>query len=92
MRSGGVDVRRENGIVTIEFFHPQSNSLPSLVLAALAEAIRSEGANPENRVLVLQSSGDRVFCGGASFDELATIRTEKEGLHFFGGFASVINA
>ena len=92
MRSGGVDVRRENGIVTIEFFHPQSNSLPSLILAALAEAIRSEGANPENRVLVLQSSGDRVFCGGASFDELATIRTEEEGLHFFGGFASVINA
>ena len=89
---GGVQVSRAQGIATIEFFHPQSNSLPSRVLAALAQAIEDEGSHPESRVIVLKSSGDRVFCGGASFDELATIRTEAEGLQFFGGFASVINA
>ncbi|CAF0752348.1 unnamed protein product [Rotaria sordida] len=32
-----------------------------------------------------------VFCSGASFDELAAIQTEKEGLKFFSGFANVIN-
>ncbi len=89
---GGVQVRRENGVAHIEFHHPQSNSLPSRVLAALAKAILDEGEHPDSRVLVLCSAGERVFCGGASFDELATIRTEKEGIHFFGGFASVINA
>ena len=89
---GGVQVTRANGIAHIEFHHPQSNSLPSRVLAALAQAITDEGTHPDSRVIVLRSAGDRVFCGGASFDELATIRTEEEGLHFFGGFASVINA
>lgn len=89
---GGVQVTRAHGIAHIEFQHPQSNSLPSRVLAALAQAITDEGSHPDSRVIVLRSAGDRVFCGGASFDELATIRTEEEGLHFFGGFAGVINA
>jgi len=89
---GGVQVTRSHGIAHIEFHHPQSNSLPSRVLAALAQAIADEGTHPDSRVVILRSAGDRVFCGGASFDELATIRTEEEGLHFFGGFASVINA
>ncbi|MDG1252777.1 MAG: enoyl-CoA hydratase/isomerase family protein [Schleiferiaceae bacterium] len=89
---GGVRVWRAHGIAHIEFHHPQSNSLPSRVLAKLAQAITDEGAHPESHVIVLRSAGDRVFCGGASFDELATIRTEEEGLHFFGGFAGVINA
>jgi methylglutaconyl-CoA hydratase len=43
-------------------------------------------------VIVLRSGGDRVFCGGASFTELASIRTEAQGLAFFSGFAHVINA
>ena len=34
----------------------------------------------------------KIFCSGASFDELAAITTEDQGLHFFSGFAHVINA
>jgi methylglutaconyl-CoA hydratase len=43
-------------------------------------------------VIILRSGGDRVFCSGASFDELASIKSESEGLRFFSGFANVINA
>lgn len=92
IKEGYVKVEREHGIATIEFFHPQSNSLPGKILEALAKDIHSEGLNKETKVIILCSAGEKVFCSGASFDELAAIKTEKEGLHFFSGFAQVINA
>ena len=76
----------------IEFFHPQSNSLPGKILQALAEAIKKEAENKSTKVIVLQSAGSKAFCAGASFDELMQINNEEEGLHFFSGFANVINA
>ena len=42
--------------------------------------------------MIIMSSGDKAFCAGASFDELAAIESEEEGLKFFSGFAHVINA
>lgn len=92
VKDGYVKVEREHGIATIEFFHPQSNSLPGKLLDTLAKDIHSEGLNPETRVIILRSGGERVFCAGASFDELAAISTAEEGFHFFSGFAQVINA
>lgn len=80
------------GVKTIEFFHPQSNSLPGRILQELAAAINHAGDDPEASVIILRSAGDRSFCAGASFDELVSIRNEAEGLQFFSGFANVINA
>ena len=82
----------EHGINTIEFFHPQSNSLPAKILAALAKEIHYAGTHEDTKVIVLKSAGDKTFCAGASFDELVAIKNEEEGLHFFSGFANVINA
>ena len=82
----------EHGINTIEFFHPQSNSLPAKILAALAKEIHYAGTHDDTKVIVLKSAGDKTFCAGASFDELVAIKNEEEGLHFFSGFANVINA
>ncbi|HNF29959.1 MAG TPA: enoyl-CoA hydratase-related protein, partial [Chitinophagaceae bacterium] len=92
INEGYVKVESEHGIVTIEFHHPQSNSLPGKILDALAKEIHAAGINPNTRVIILQSTGTKVFCSGASFDELASIKTEEEGLKFFSGFAKVINA
>lgn len=89
---GYVKVEREHGIATIEFFHPQSNSLPGKLLNTLAKDIHSEGLNPDTKVIILRSAGEKIFCSGASFDELAAISTAEEGYHFFSGFANVINA
>ncbi len=80
------------GITTIEFFHPQSNSLPGRILHDLAAAITHAGENPGGAVIILRSAGDKAFCAGASFDELVAITNEKEGVAFFSGFAHVINA
>jgi methylglutaconyl-CoA hydratase len=76
----------------ITFFHPKSNSLPSDILAVLAETIENAGNNPEINTIVLQSDGDKAFCAGASFDELIQLRDFVESKEFFMGFAKVINA
>lgn len=80
------------GITSIEFFHPQSNSLPGKILDALAQEIHHAGLNDDTKVIILRSPGEKAFCAGASFDELAAIKTKEEGLKFFSGFAHVINA
>ncbi|MDX9750092.1 MAG: enoyl-CoA hydratase/isomerase family protein [Flavobacteriales bacterium] len=89
---GRVTTTVEGGIATVGFFHPKSNSLPGHVLRDLARAIAQAGNDPAVRVIVLRSEGGKVFCAGASFDELAAIGTAEQGLAFFSGFAHVINA
>jgi len=80
------------GVTTIEFFHPQSNSLPGKLLEALAQKIHGAGNDEDTKVILLRSAGEKAFCAGASFDELAAIKTKEQGLEFFSGFAHVINA
>jgi methylglutaconyl-CoA hydratase len=92
IQEGYVKSETHNGITTIEFFHPQSNSLPGKILEELAKEIHFAGTHAETRVIVLKSDGEKAFCAGASFDELLQIKTEAEGLKFFSGFAHVINA
>lgn len=89
---GSVQSETHNGITTIEFYHPQSNSLPGKMLTELAQEIHFAGTHDETRVILIKSAGDKTFCAGASFDELMTIQSEAEGLLFFNGFATVINA
>jgi methylglutaconyl-CoA hydratase len=81
-----------NGVATIEFGHPLSNSLPGKILQKLAETITELGQNDEVKVIVLRSAGDKAFCAGASFDELISIKDIETGKSFFSGFAQVINA
>ena len=82
----------QNGIATIAFFHPEQNSLPGNILAQLAQTITETGNNPEVKVIILKSGGDRTFCAGASFKELIAINDAQTGKIFFSGFANVINA
>ncbi len=90
--NGYVKSETHKGITTIEFFHPQSNSLPRRLLAELANEIHATGMDKESNVIVLRSGGEKAFCAGASFDELVQIENEKKGFEFFSGFADVINA
>jgi len=81
-----------NGITTIEFYHPQSNSLPGKILEKLAHEIHFAGTHAETKVIILKSAGEKAFCAGASFDELVQITNETDGQKFFSGFEQVINA
>ena len=82
----------ENQIATIEFFHPEQNSLPGNILALLAQTITELGQMDEVKIIILKSGGDRTFCAGASFKELININDAETGKVFFSGFANVINA
>ena len=90
--NGYVTASLENGINTITFYHPAQNSLPADLLKQLCTEIENAGNNPETRVIVLKSDGDRTFCAGASFAELVQIKDKEAGAEFFSGFARVINA
>lgn len=81
-----------NGVNTIEFYHPQSNSLPARLLEELAQTIHGAGNDEDTKVIVLRSVGEKAFCAGASFDELVAIKNQDEGTQFFSGFANVLNA
>lgn len=92
MENGKVEVSKENGLGTISFFHPQSNSLPGTLLRKLGDTITEVSSDAQVRVILLRSEGDKAFCAGASFDELISIETLEQGTAFFSGFAHVINA
>ena len=99
IKEGYVKNELHHGIRTIEFFHPQSNSLPGKILEELAKEIHAAGNDEETKAVILRSAGENLpvgkagaFCAGASFDELTAIKNENQGLQFFSGFAHVINA
>jgi len=92
VQNGYVKTETHNYVTTIEFFHPKGNSLPGKILEELAKEIHFAGTHSETRVIILKSAGDRIFCSGASFDELIHIKTLEEGIKFFSGFAQIINA
>ena len=88
---GYVKTETHQNITTIEFFHPQSNSLPTKFLDELTKEIHIDGHDKDCKLIILRSAGDRTFCAGASFEELVAITNEAEGIKFFSGFANVIN-
>ncbi len=92
MPEGSINIEIKNNIGTVEFYHPKGNSLPGNLLKELAQSIRELGENNEVRVIVLRSKGDGVFCAGASFDELISIKDKEQGKAFFLGFSGVLNA
>lgn len=91
MENGYITYNANNGIGRIKFHHPKSNSLPSHLLAELAEKIEFAGNDESVNVIVLESEG-KTFCAGASFDELLSIEDFETGKKFFMGFMQVINA
>ncbi len=90
--NGSLYTKIENGIATVEFGHPASNSFVSELLKRLTKEFGKLAFNSEVSIIVLKSEGDRAFCAGASFDELVAISNLEEGKQFFSGFANVINA
>lgn len=89
---GFVNCDIRDNIAYITFSHPSHNSLPGKLLARLSSTIEQMGYEENVRLVILQSEGERTFCAGASFDELAGITDFETGKKFFLGFANVINA
>ncbi|HCO83730.1 MAG TPA: enoyl-CoA hydratase [Arenibacter sp.] len=81
-----------NGVATVEFGHPASNSFVSELLERLTKTLGELSNKEEVSVILLKSEGNRAFCAGASFDELLEVDNLSEGKIFFSGFAHLINA
>jgi methylglutaconyl-CoA hydratase len=92
INSGHIISEKHGSVMFIEFYHPQSNSLPLMLLNDLAAHIQKAGLDDAIQVIVLKSSGEKAFCAGASFTELSRIKNAIQGEAFFTGFANVINS
>jgi methylglutaconyl-CoA hydratase len=88
---GSLYTRLSGPLAIVEFGHPASNSLNSVLLDRLCRELESLGQNQDVAVILIQSEGDRAFCAGASFDELLQVSTPEESTEFFSGFARLIN-
>jgi len=91
-KKGTLHTEINNNIATVTFYHPQSNSLPSELLTRLTDQINTLSQNNQIVAILLKSAGNKVFCAGASFDELLSIKNSQDGKKFFSGFANLINA
>ncbi len=91
-KNGKVTVNVINGIASINFHHPKSNSLPTKLLKEITNYIYEFGEDEKAHVIVIRSEGEKSFCAGASFDELLEIKDFKTGKEFFMGFARLLNA
>ena len=92
IQNGSIHTTITNKIATIEFGHPSGNSFPSQLLQLLTDEFNNLSHNTEVSIIILKSKGEKVFCAGASFDELLAVSNLEEGSRFFSGFANVINA
>ncbi len=92
MSQGTLKTTLEDRVLIIEFGHPKGNSMPGSLLAQLAGSINEATKDSKVGSIILKSSGEGIFCSGASFDELLEVKTQAESELFFGGFAKVIIA
>ncbi|MFH6997570.1 enoyl-CoA hydratase/isomerase family protein [Flavobacterium sp. FlaQc-57] len=92
IQNGSLQTIFNNTVATVQFGHPASNSFPRELLDRLTAEINSLSFNKTVSVIVLQSEGPKVFCSGASFDELLAVENEEQGAEFFSGFAHLLNA
>ena len=90
IEAGTVASKTVNGVTTISFSHPKSNSLPGHMLAELARSVEIAGVDPATAVIVICSEGTGAFCAGASFAELQAVTDAPGGKKFFMGFARLI--
>ena len=92
IQNGSLQTILDNAVATVQFGHPASNSFPRELLNRLTAEINALSLNKTVSVIILQSEGSKVFCSGASFDELLTVKNEEQGAEFFSGFAHLLNA
>ncbi|PXY40203.1 enoyl-CoA hydratase [Flavobacterium cheongpyeongense] len=90
--NGSLQTSFKNTVATLQFGHPASNSFPRKLLDRLTAEINLLSRNEAVSVIILQSEGSKVFCSGASFDELLKVQNEEQGTEFFSGFAHLLNA
>jgi 2-(1,2-epoxy-1,2-dihydrophenyl)acetyl-CoA isomerase len=71
-----VSLKIAEGVATITLDRPDAmNAVTTALAAALEQALRSAGADPEVRVVVIRGSGGN-FCAGGDFEEVQRLRAD----------------
>ena len=92
MENSRLNIIKEKGVATLEFYHPSSNSIPSELLNRMVTTFNELSLDTNVKVVIIKSSGDGAFCAGASFDELLKIDNAIDGIAFFSAFGKLVNA
>jgi methylglutaconyl-CoA hydratase len=87
-----ISIEEKGSVGYITFYSSLHNAMSIAMLEEMASSIDALSQKDHLKVLLLKSQGNGVFCAGASFAELKSIKGLEEGKRFFGGFAKVILA
>ena len=82
---------RKGPLGILRFANPAGNSLPSLLLKQINFRLIELEKDPKVKVIIIESEGERAFCGGASLSEMKTLVNLEQATNFFMGFAEVLN-
>ena len=82
---------RKGPLGILRFGNPAGNSLPSHLLKQINFQLIELEKDPKVKVIIIESEGERAFCGGASLSEMKTLVNLEQATNFFMGFAEVLN-
>lgn len=85
-------LNQSDAVATIEFGSPAHNALSSRILEQLCGHLDRIKQEPEIKIVLIHSLGDRSFCAGADLNELVNLQDELGGKKFFFQFARTIIA
>ena len=88
--SAYVNVELSESFGFITFSDGKSNALNSELISKVITVFREIELYEKINVVILKSEG-KVFCAGASFDEILNIKNQKEANSFFLGFQKLIS-
>lgn len=87
-----VEVKKRGAIAEIIFGSSKGNSLTGETLDLLEREILECSSNREIKCILIKSKGEKIFCAGASFDEMLAINNLEMAQKFFSGFYKVLLA
>lgn len=85
-------LNQSDALATLEFGSLAHNALQSRILEQLCGYLDQIKQEPDIKIVLIKSQGDRSFCAGADLNELVNLQDELEGKKFFFQFARTILA
>ena len=82
MNVGTITTTFHKAVATLCFWHPMGNSFTSNLLQNFVDALENLNQNEAVKVIILKSEGEKIFCSGASFDELLELKNREDATRF----------
>ncbi len=83
-----VNISRNNGVFEVELDRPKANAIDLTTSRLMGEAFKEFRDDPEMRVAIIKTAGDRFFCAGWDLKAAAN-GDEVDGDYGVGGFGGL---